>query len=158
MPRRIHVAVKNRLVQRNFQWSYQPILSWINLIGIPLNLADGGFIRNKFAFVYSILLFAKNITLIINFFAQLIVANDPFHKISLSTIKWSVVMKQITDLIAAYGTHCVLITFTLVKWKDLAKILRHIEQLNLFDSVCYKQFRCIILYGLLIVILVYKYS
>ena len=55
-----------------------------------------------------------------------------------STQKWNSWIAELNDGITTFGTHFALISFSLVKWKDLASILDNLEKLNIYADG-YKQ-------------------
>ena len=136
-----------------FQWSCRPILIWMNLIGVPLNLSNAGLIRCNFVFVYSLFLFTKETAMAIFVGMRLFTSDFQSNNLESSTQKWNDWINGLNDGITTFGTHFALISFSLVKWKDLASILDNLEKLNIFQQETFNQFRRVCWWGLGVIIL-----
>ena len=142
-----------------FKWSCRPILLCMNFIGIPLNVSNGGLVKFSLTFVYSILLFSKETALTIFSLTQLFTEGSVWpHSEESSTVKWNIFINQLNDSITTFGTHFVLMSFTLVKWQDLVQILTYIEKINIFKQETYNKFNHICWWGFSIVILVNNFQ
>ena len=139
-----------------FKWSCRPILFWINLIGVPLTLSCSGLVEFSFIFVYSILLFSKETVLTIFSVTKLFLEGDTVFpsNIASSTVKWNILINQLNDSVTTFGTHFALLSYALVKWKDLVEALEYLETANNFKQEVYNKFNRICWWGLSAAILV----
>ena len=132
-----------------FNW---PILFWMNLIGVPLNLSNGGLVNCNFIFVYSITLFSKG--MILTIFSMIKLFTTGSLPSDSSTVKWNVIINQLNEIITTFGTHFVLMSIALVKWKDVVEVLEYFAKSNIFKKEIYNKFNRICWWGLSAAILV----
>ena len=71
-----------------------------------------------------------------------------------STTIWNDFLDYFNEFFISLGSQLILLTSTLVHWKDLKAVLNRIEDQNIFTLKTFRRFRRIFLHGLLIVILV----
>lgn len=139
--------------QTTFQWSLGPILIWMNLIGVPFDIAQKeSVIRFGCATCYSLLLFFFYLMATIYGVVEFIM-QDSSSSLTLenssATLKWNSNINYLNEIICKHGTHLVLMTYSLFKWKELASVLHRIEKSNLFHKKTFNKFRKVSFYGLI---------
>ena len=142
--------------QKTFEWSFKPLLMWLNIIGIPLKinkLASSG-VQFGLATIFGLLVFTTFVAFQVAYFFINLSNASWYGSISSSTLRWNIVIHNINDVVSTFGTHFVLMTYCLVNWKDLVQVLHRMERFNLFEKDIYYRVRCVCSCGLALVILV----
>ena len=157
MPRRIEAIHDITSSQDTFQWSCRPIFIWMNIIGIPINLSNKGFIQCNLLFCYSILSIFKDLGISAFYIMELFTDEQYSALMNISgssTLYWNNIMISINDRIFTLGIHFVLMASTLVNWPNLFSVLHRMEILYLFSSTDYRRFRNICSWAVCFIILV----
>ena len=154
--------------KNNFQWSFRPILNWFRFLGIPFQLEVTIDVEGKTGAakpycnclikVFGIAMFLANLArlffYIIFNFSSLSSNSLVYQRKMSSTTIWNDFLDYFNEFFISLGTQLMLLTYTLVKWKELVAALARIEQHNIFNVKTFHRFRRIFLFGLSITVVV----
>ncbi len=150
------------------EWSIQPILAWMRLIGIPLyNLRRGNRLNKLWLIQTGI---SVPVFLLVNLVSCLIILKETIQvivwantnvlerqKSSTITWMWNYAIGRFNHVITNFGTHFALLTFTSIKWPALIASFNKLDGKHtskFFGIGDYKNFRLIFWRGLTLIILV----
>lgn len=113
----------------NLEWSFQPILAWMRLIGVPLNSNQGNRLELWLKTAFSAIFFFVNMTVSMAFFIGTIgfmsSSNDYSttsfrQKLSITvTWLWNSAIGRFNHSILNLGSHFALLALTSIKWPAL---------------------------------------
>lgn len=147
----------------NLEWSLQPILTWMRLIGVPLHRNQGNGLELYLKTGFSGILFFFNMTISLVFFISSIVfmtsSNDSAasfrQEFSLTaTWLWNSIIGRSNHSIANLGSHLALLAFTAIKWPSLMKNFQKLvneEKSTFLTTEDYKRTRLVSWRGLFLI-------
>lgn len=140
----------------DFKWSIRPILNWMCCMAIPLvdiqSLKKKSLWRYVLVMLLSAACFILNVG--VNIFIILTTRLPPKNSTFSTTAAWNNIITSWNFILISVGTHTVLLTFTVTRWRHLMGITDRLE--CFLKPKNYKQFRRTFLFGLVFVILVRK--
>ena len=141
--------------RKDFQWACRPILSWMQFIGIPLDvlIEQKSMTKRILTGLYALLVYFL-------LTSNTWITATSYVNVHLSTNGTSVtssINNHITYFNYAISTfliHTSLLVMTALDWNGLAMVLHQMGQENWFTSEDYRRFRLVCFAGLAILILV----
>jgi len=135
-----------------FEWSFKPIIVLMNIFGIPFSITKLASEKLSFGFAtyYGLLIFSiLSAFQLFDIIAIILAENGKFTGTNFksSTNKWNAIINFVNEKWISLGTHIILMTYTLVKWKKLVRVLLRMEQYNVFNSSTFYRLRSICWYG-----------
>ncbi len=144
--------------QTNFQWSCRPVLLALNLVGVPLRMQEVDPRYIWIVYIFGWILYFLNVTtcLMITFLTNETGSSRSAQiDHSRSTAwQWNSGISNYNSICSMIATHTVFLAITAVRWKDLVRVLRRMEQSHHFTVDQFTKFRSIFLVGLLFTVLV----
>ena len=142
-------------VEKNFAWSFQPLLIGMKFAFVDLGHYDGhslqfftGFKSNLFT-IFGVFLFSINVASQIASIYLRKEKRDSFSRIS-STIHLNGVIEMLNYAIRNVIIHLSMLIVARLRWKKLWKSVRKMESfINPLETEIYHHFRNICLFGLL---------
>lgn len=157
--------------KKTFRWSCLPLLNWFNILGIPLQIEDTKSSASNARYYcklsiacFGFFMFLTNLArlfvyITFDFFAvyssSTNMTDSVVYRKTSSTTIWNDFLDYFNEFFISLGSQLILITSTLVHWKDLTAVLNRIEDQNIFSLKTFRQFRRIFVFGISIVILVF---
>ena len=148
--------------QANFQWSCRPVLIALNLVGIPLRMQETDPRYIWIVYIFGWILYFLNVTtcLLITFLTnETGGARSAQIEGNRSTAwQWNSGISHYNSICSIIATHTVFLATTAVRWKDLVRVLRRMEQYDHFSTEQFKQFRNVFLVGLFFIVMVSSFA